>query len=78
MDTNPDYYDFTFKDIVKIALLNLYKEVKEKPKKDLNLINNPNGLGNFNVDIKYRDDITDRNKKGQKIIDWEETQERHS
>lgn len=81
MNNNPDclyYYNLTFREIVKIALFNLYNDVKETPKKDLNLISNPNKLGNFNVDILYCDDLTQPKKQNQNIINWEETQERHS
>lgn len=55
------YNDATNKDIVKLALLNFYKQLQSTPDEDLNdydLITDPNDLGNFNTCIKYKDDIT--------------------
>lgn len=65
----------TYKDIVELALLNLYNNLSESLEnddKDLKLIYSPQALAEIKNTVKYRDDLTQPHKQRQKIAIMEE------
>lgn len=61
----------TFKEIVELALLNFFNDINNLSDDDLKefiLVNNPNGLGEFEISLNYRDDLTQANYQQKPVL----------